>query len=76
MAQVNAINKAKREKQAERREAAFERSRESAERLRQEIELSNRRHRMAKAMNKYDYDARKTVSMDIFYMSLENAIAT
>lgn len=75
VAQVNAINKAKREKQAARREAAFERSREAAERLRQEIELSNRRRDMAEAMNRYDYDTWENVNTDVFYMSLGNVIA-
>lgn len=74
VAQVNAINKAKREKQAARREIAFEHSREAAERLRQEIELSNRRRSMAEAMNKYDYDTWETVNMDTFYMSMGNVI--
>lgn len=75
VAQVNAINKAKREKQAARREAAFERSREAAERLRQEIELSKRRRDMAEAMNRYDYDTWENVNTDVFYMSLGNVIA-
>lgn len=44
VAQVNAINKAKREKRAAQREAAFERGREEAARRAQEIELSARRH--------------------------------
>ncbi len=74
VAQVNAINKAKREKQAARREIVFEHSREAAERLRQEIELSNRRRSMAEAMNKYDYDTWETVNMDTFYMSMGNVI--
>lgn len=70
VAQVNAINKAKREKQAARREEAFEHSREAAERLRQEIELSNRRHSMEESLNRYNSNVWEAASEDIFYMSL------
>ncbi len=70
VAQVNAINKAKREKQAARREASFEYSHAAADRLRQEIELSNRRRNMAETLSKYNADVWETVNADIFYMSL------
>ncbi|MDE6740444.1 MAG: hypothetical protein K2K07_15275 [Lachnospiraceae bacterium] len=53
VAQVNAINKAKREKRAAQREAAFERSREEAVSRAQQIELSDRRRSMAEALAGY-----------------------
>lgn len=53
VAQVNAINKAKREKRAARREAAFERGREEAARRAQEIELSARRHSIEQTLADY-----------------------
>lgn len=70
VAQVKAINKAKQEKRAVQRKAAFERSREEAERQAQEIELSARRHRMAEALADYNAHAWETVDANVFYIGL------
>ena len=70
VAQVNAINKAKREKEAAQREAAFERGREEAARQAQEIELSARRHRMAKALADYNAHTWENVDINVFYIGM------
>ncbi|MBD5523399.1 MAG: hypothetical protein HDR04_03085 [Lachnospiraceae bacterium] len=70
VAQVNAINKAKREKRATQREAAFERSREEAIRRAQQIELSDRRRSMAEALAGYGAYGQETADMDVFYVAL------
>lgn len=70
VAQVNAINKAKREKRAAQREAAFERSREEAARRAQEIELSARRHDMAEVLADYNAYTWEIVDANVFYIGL------
>ena len=70
VAQVNAINKAKREKRAAQREAAFERGREEAVRRAQEIELSARRHSMAQALADYNAQTWQTMDAGVFYIGL------
>lgn len=69
--QVNAINKAKRERRAAKREAAFARSREAAERLQQAIELSDRKRSMAAALNGYDSIAWQVADADVLHIWLE-----
>ena len=70
VAQVNAINKAKREKRAAQREAAFERSREEAVRRAQQIELSDRRRSMAEALAGYGTYGKEATDLDVFYIGL------
>ena len=70
VAQVNAINKAKREKRAAQREAAFERSREEAVRRAQQIELSDRRRSMAEALAGYGTYGQEAADPDVFYIGL------
>lgn len=68
VAQVNAINKAKQEKRAAQREAAFKRSREEAIRRAQEIELSAHRHDMAEVLADYNAHTWETVDANVFYI--------
>lgn len=70
VAQVNAINKAKREKRAAQREAAFERSREEAVRRVQEIELSDKKRSMAAALAGYSAHVWGAADSDVFYVGL------
>ncbi len=70
VAQVNAINKAKREKRAAQREAAFERSREEAVRRAQQIELSDRRRSMAEALAGYGAYGQEAADLNVFYIGL------
>lgn len=70
VAQVNAINKAKREKRAAQREAAFESSREEAVRRAQHIELSDRRRSMAEALAGYGTYGQEAAALDVFYIGL------
>ena len=50
VAEVNAINKAKREKEAAQRKASLERSQEAAEERRQQIEIAYMKRTMAEAL--------------------------
>ena len=50
VAEVNAINKAKREKEAAQREASMERSQEAAEERRQQMEITYRKQMMAEVL--------------------------
>lgn len=70
VAQVNAINKAKREKRAAQREAAFERSREEAAERTRQIELSDRRRSMAEALAGYGAYGQEAADLDVFYIGL------
>lgn len=70
VAQVNAINKAKREKRAAQREAAFEHSREEAVERTRQIELSDRRRSMAEALAGYGAYGQKAADLDVFYIGL------
>lgn len=82
VAEVNAINKAKREKRAALRKAALERSEESAENRRQLVELQYHRQLMAQALQKnslntttnYHFISRSQVSAAA--MAYESAIGT
>lgn len=70
VAQVNAINKAKREKRAAQREAAFERSREEAAERARQLELSDRRRSMAEALAGYGAYGQKSADLDVLYIGL------
>ena len=50
VAEVNAINKAKREKEAAQRKASIERSQEAAEERKQQMEIAYRKQAMAEAL--------------------------
>ena len=50
VAEVNAINKAKREKEAAQRKAGIERSQEAAEERKQQMEIAYRKQAMAEAL--------------------------
>ena len=57
VAEVNAINKAKREKEAAQRKASLERSQEAAEERRQQIEIAYKKQAMAEALTNRTADA-------------------
>ncbi len=71
VAQVNAINKAKREKAAARRKASLERSQEEAELRRQQLEISYKRQTMAEALAKRAADTGK-----VFYMTMPETVSS
>ena len=57
VAEVNAINKAKREKEAAQRKASMERSQEAAEKRRQQMEITYRKQMMAEVLANRTMDA-------------------
>ena len=56
VAEVNAINKAKREKEAAQRKAGIERSQEAAEERKQQMEIAYRKQTMAEALANHATD--------------------
>ena len=56
VAEVNAINKAKREKEAAQRKASIERSQEAAEERKQQMEIAYRKQTMAEALANHAID--------------------
>ena len=56
VAEVNAINKAKREKEAAQRKAGIERSQEAAEERKQQMEIAYRKQTMAEALANHTTD--------------------
>ncbi len=59
VAEVNAINKAKREKEAAQRKASLERSREAAEEQRRQMEIAYKKQSMAEALANRTIDANR-----------------
>ena len=59
VAEVNAINKAKREKEAAQRKASLERSQEAAEERRQQIEIAYKNQTMAEALINRTIDTKR-----------------
>ena len=71
VAEVNAINKAKREKSAARRKASLERSQEEADARRQQMEFAYKKHTMAEALAKRAADTGRVV-----YMTMSDAMGS
>ena len=71
VAEVNAINKAKREKAAARRKASLERSQEEADVRRQQMEIAYQKQTMAEALAKRAADTGRVV-----YMTMPDAMSS
>ncbi|MDE7430256.1 MAG: hypothetical protein K2N00_13510 [Lachnospiraceae bacterium] len=71
VAEVNAINKAKREKSAARRKASLERSQKEADMRRQQMEIAYKKHTMAEALAKRTADTSR-----ITYMTMPDAMSS
>ena len=71
VAEVNAINKAKREKAAARRKASLERSQEEADVRRQQMEIAYQKQTMAEALAKRAADTGRVV-----YMTMPDAVSS
>lgn len=65
VAQVNAENKAKREKEAKQRKDAVERSQEESEKQRQQIERYNQKQALEEVLNKRTLDAEAVVDSNM-----------
>ena len=71
VAEVNAINKAKREKAAARRKASLERSQEEADVRRQQFEIAYKKQTMEEALSKRSADTSRVI-----YMSMPDAMSS
>ena len=71
VAEVNAINKAKREKAAARRKASLERSQEEADVRRQQMEIAYQKQTMAEALAKRAADTGRVI-----YMTMPDAMSS